>query len=560
MLHSLSIRDVVLIDRLDLECQPGLTVLTGETGAGKSILLDALGLALGQRADVGLIRAGCAQATVTAAFDVPANNPVSVVLAAGGLDIDPDHEGIVLRRQIGTDGRSRGFINDAPASARLMRDVADCLIEIDGQFEAQGLLDPRSHRDLFDRFANVEALRASVAEAHNLWQSARRALVDNQAQAERLREERARLTELSAEIESLAPETGEAERLASERELLMHQEQIVAALNEAMATLDGDGQANGLDQLRAARGRLDRVADKAGQGFKPALEALDRAMIETEEAVAGLAAFGSQLEAEPDRLGHVDDRLYALRSLARKHGVSADDLAELAERMRADLQTLDERDEVLGRLVQDAEQAFEAFAGACAKLTAARRGAAKRLTRKVMAELPALRLDRAVFGVALDPRPKSAWAADGAEDVRFTAATNPGAAAGPLHKVASGGELARFMLALKVVLAHASPVATLVFDEVDSGVGGATAAAVGARLSALSGDLQVLVVTHSPQVAARGDQHWKVMKRERGGSAITSVEVLDGAARLEEVARMLSGERVTAEARGAAARLLEPAA
>lgn len=561
MLNSLSIRDVVLIDRLDLDCRPGLSVLTGETGAGKSILLDALGLALGQRADAGLVRAGCTQAGVTAVFEVRAEHPAHLLLLEHGLEPDAGDSTIVMRRQVGADGRSRGFINDVPVNARLMRDVADRLIEIDGQFEAQGLLDPKSHRDLLDAYAEAGDERARVAETHRAWRTALVALQDRQAQIERLAEERDHLAASIAELEQLAPLPGESEQLAGEREMLMHQEQIIAAFNEALDAVEGnDASAGVLDRLRTAQARLDRVADKAGAGMQPALEALDRAMIETEEAIAGLQAFGSKLEAEPDRLEHVDDRLYALRSAARKFDVGAGDLPALAQRMQDELRAVQDRGAAIAQLDAQAEKAHKQFAAACRALSNRRSKAAQDLAAAVMRELPALRLDRAKFTVALTPRAEDAWAADGAEEVRFLAATNPGTQPGPLHKVASGGELSRFMLALKVVLAHAGTVQTLVFDEVDSGVGGATAAAVGERLALLAEDLQVLVVTHSPQVAARGNLHWRVLKRAAGATTTTTVEVLTGDERLEEVARMLSGAEITAEARGAAARLLELAA
>ena len=561
MLLSLSIRDVVLIDRLDLDCRAGLSVLTGETGAGKSILLDALGLALGQRADAGLVRTGSAQASVTAVFAVDPSHPVYGLLDNSGLDADPEDDTVVLRRQVSADGRSRGFVNDMPVNARLMRDIADCLIEIEGQFEAQGLLDPKSHRDLLDAFAQADPERAASAVAHKTWRDAVAALEDRQSRADQVEEQRAFFSDAIAELEALVPEAGESESLAAEREMLMHQEQIIAAFNEALEAVEGhDASAGVLDRLRSAQARLDRIADKAGPGLQPVLEALDRAMIETEEAVVGLQAYGSRLEAEPDRLEKVDDRLYALRSAARKHGVAADELGALAERFRAELSDIEHRDEAIAQLEANVSKARSAFETACSALTAKRTKAARALADAVMRELPALRLDRAQFSVALEPRDPDAWAADGAETVRFMAATNPGSAPGPIHKVASGGELSRFLLALKVVLAGTGGVRTLIFDEVDSGVGGATAAAVGDRLGRLASDLQVLVVTHSPQVAARGHQHWRVIKQEQGGTVTTTVKELDGEERLEEVARMLSGAQVTAEARGAAARLLETAA
>lgn len=565
MLLSLSIRDVVLIDRLDLDCRDGLTVLTGETGAGKSILLDALGLALGQRADSGLVRTGCAQATVSAAFAAGGNHPARTLLSDQGLGDEPEGDPIVLRRQVGRDGRSRAFINDSPVSARLLRDVADTLLEIEGQFEAQGLLDPHSHRDLLDDFAASQDLRGAVTQAHRAWRTAAAELDRQREGADTEAEERARLAQDIAEIEALGPEAGEAGRLAAERTLLMSTEHIVEGLNEALDMIEGDPATQGaapgvLDRLRAAQARLDRIADKAGHGLRPALEALERAMIETEEAVTALQAFGGRLEAEPDRLERVDDRLHALRAAARRHGIEPDDLPALAERMQTRMRGFEDRGGRLARLAAEAAAARASFDAACRALSARRRDASAALAQAVMAELPALKLERAVFTVALEPRAESAWGADGAEDVRFMAATNPGQPPGPLHKVASGGELARFMLALKVVLAHGGPVETLIFDEVDSGVGGATAAAVGDRLAALADRLQVLVVTHSPQVAARGDRHWRVLKRDADGTTTTTVETLDGADRLEEVARMLSGARITAEARGAAARLLETAA
>ncbi len=559
MLRSLSIRNVVLIERLELAFEPGLCVLTGETGAGKSILLDSLGLALGGRAEPGLVRAGQAQAVVAAAFEVGHNHPARAYLQEQGLDSDDD-DVIVLRRQLSSDGRSRGFVNDTPSSARTMRAVAAFLIEVQGQFESHGLLDANVHREMLDAFGEAAPAAAVVASAHAALRAAEKHRDEIAAQARDLGAQREFLVHAVEEFDGLAPEDGEVARLADERNALVHQEQIITSLSEAMAMLDGDGDgaAGVADNARAALGRLDRAVALSGDRLRSVVEALELAVVHAEEAVAEIRTAGSALEAEPDRLAAVDDRLHALQGLARKHGVEADALPALGVRLRAELDDIENMDARVAAAAHAVEEARQAFDAACGVLSAQRATAAEALAEQINAELPALRLADAAFRVDLVLRAPEDWSQHGAETVAFVARTNPGSAFGPLHKVASGGELARFLLALKVVLAGGQAVPSLIFDEVDSGVGGATAAAVGERLARLANDVQMLVVTHSPQVAARGAHHWLVAKSANDGETVTAVRRLDDGERREEIARMLSAAEITDEARAAAERLLEP--
>ncbi len=575
MLVGLSIRDVVLIDRLDIAFHPGLSVLTGETGAGKSILLDALGLALGARAEVGLLREGAAQASVTAAFEPAAGHPVWAILGGEGLARE---EPLLLRRVLAADGRSRAFVNDQPVSVGLLRRLGDSLVEIQGQLDQHGLLDPASHRAALDAFGGHAVLVAAVAAADRAWRAARAAEAAFSAELEETRREEEFLRHALAEFAGLDPKPGEEAALAEERTLLMHREQVIDALNASLALLGGEpegrgegrgeghgaGRGEGLEAtLGRARRQLERAAEKAGGRLDAALAALDRAGLELGEAVAALQAFGSAVDAEPGRLEAVDERLYALRDLARKHQVPPEALPGLRERFAARLAAIDEGSEARRRHEERTAAARADYVRAATALSAARADAAARLDRAVAAELPPLKLEAARFATRLAALEEADWGEHGLERVAFEVATNPGTAMGPIARIASGGELARFMLALKVVLSRVGAAPTLVFDEVDSGIGGATAAAVGERLQRLGRELQVLVVTHSPQVAARGVHHWRVSKDAggRGGAAaLTLVEELAAAARREEIARMLSGRRVTDAARAAADSLIAASA
>jgi DNA repair protein RecN (Recombination protein N) len=553
MLAGLTIRDVVLIERLSLNFSPGLTVLTGETGAGKSILLDALALALGERADSGLVRHGAAQAVVTAEFQLPADHPAAAMLADQDI---PQESRLVIRRAVGADGRSRGFVNDQPVSAGLLRRMAETLVEIHGQFETHGLFDPRTHRLVLDAYGGLAGDGAAVGAAWGRWAEAEAERARLIADVATAAAEENFLRDALAELDALDPKPGEEAALAESRQRLQHREKLLDALSTAERELAGDRGAE--LALSVARRALERVADRAAGAFDPIIAALDRAQVEIGEAQAAIEAHAAGFEAEPLDLTKVDDRLFDLRKAARRHGVAADDLPALRQNLADRLAGMENRDSLVAAATDNAARHRAAYVAASGTLSAARRAAAERLDAAVARELKPLKLDRARFATEIAALPEAEWGETGADHIAFAVSTNPGQPLGPLAKIASGGELARFMLALKVVLARASAVAVLVFDEVDSGIGGATADAVGERLARLAESHQVLVVTHSPQVAARGAQHWRVRKVVKGETVTTEVVALDKAGRREEIARMLSGAEITAEARAAAARLIDP--
>jgi DNA repair protein RecN (Recombination protein N) len=556
MLCHLSIRDVVLIERLDLTFQPGLGVLTGETGAGKSILLDALGLALGLRADVRLVRHGQDAATVTAEFALADGHPARALLAEHG--IDGTGEGLLLRRVLNADGRSRAFVNDQPVSVGLLKRLGDSLVEIVSQFESQRLLDVASHRGLLDAYGGHRELLAKVRNARQAWRAAAEAVAAARARLDSARRDEEYLRHALAEITGLDPKPGEESALAGQRQLLMHAEKLIEAGNHAIAELsDGRGVETA---LLAALRHLERVAERAEGRLDPAIEALGRAVADVTEAAVTLDKAVTSLDLDPKALEAAEERLFALRALSRKHKTDVDGLAARRDELAQQLAALDDGGAALARLERDETAARVAFVAAAEALTKARRAAARRLDKAVAAEIGPLRLGKATFTTRVEALPEADWGEEGCDRVAFEVATNPGTPPGPLHRIASGGELARFMLALKAVLAEADPVPTLVFDEVDSGIGGAVAAAVGDRLARLAKSAQVLVVTHSPQVAARGDRHWRVAKGEAKTGVVTTVEALDAAARREEIARMLAGAKVTDEARAAAVSLLEDGA
>jgi DNA repair protein RecN (Recombination protein N) len=572
MLIGLSIKDIVLIEALTLEVGPGLTALTGETGAGKSIVLDALGLALGQRADAGLVRRGAAQAVATASFALPPGHPAFAYLEARGLPGDPG-EDLVLRRQLSADGRSRAFVNDAATSVGALRDLGMMLVEVHGQHETVGLLDPRTHRDLLDAsLGDTDAIMAT-ADAWSAWRTAEAAAEALTARAGRADQEREEAALRLAELDRLDPRVGEEAVLAEERAVLGAAEKALADIASARDALGGDGAVSRLaGAVRGlARARERTTAAGAGgenpvvQRLGAAAEAVDRALVELTEAQAAVDAAANAFDIEPGRLDKAEERLFALRAQARKLNVQVDDLpalrARFGERLRA-AETLEADVETARRAARVAEAVYTE---AAARLTAARRSAGDALAAAVAAELTPLKLDKARFRVAVDTAERPG--PQGADRVSFEVATNPGAPFGPLDQIASGGELARFALALKVVLARRGPGAvrgfgpTLVFDEVDQGVGGAVADAVGMRLKQLAATGQALLVTHSPQVAARADAHWRVSKtalKHGGGGEVTatSIETLDPAARQEEIARMLAGAEITDAARAAARALM----
>jgi DNA repair protein RecN (Recombination protein N) len=552
MLVQLAIRDIVLIDRLDLGLGPGLNVLTGETGAGKSILLDALGLALGRRADAGLVRQGVAQGVVAATFEPEEGHPVQSLLDEQGLD-GSDH--LVLRRIVQADGKSRAFVNDQPVSVALLRRIGDLLIEINGQNDEQGLLDAATHRALLDVYGGLAREVEAVRRAHAARQAAAAAAAEARAELEKARAEEEYAAHVVAELGKLNPEPGEEARLAAERLTLQAGEKIAQGLADAVAALEEQGGVE--SRLRSALRTIERVAERAAGKLDAARDALDRALVEAGEAGAALDRAQRELDADPSRLERIEERLFALRAAGRKHHCTPDDLAALRDRYAARLAAVAAGDAALKKLDDAAAAAAASYAQAALKLSQGRAKAAARLDKAVATELAPLKLGQARFVTTLDRLADAEGGAEGIDRVVFTIATNPGTAPGPLAKIASGGELSRLMLALKVALAGQGEAGTLIFDEVDRGVGGATAAAVGERLARLAEAVQVLVVTHSPQVAALGAHHWRIAKSSPSRKeTVTRVEPLDRPGRIEEIARMLSGAEVTAAARAAAESLM----
>ncbi|MEE2980180.1 MAG: DNA repair protein RecN [Pseudomonadota bacterium] len=554
MLVSLSVRDIVLIDRLDLTFGDGLCALTGETGAGKSILLDALGLALGTRGDSGLLRRGVDQATVTAAFEPPSAHPVWRLLDDHGLG---DGERLMLRRVLGADGRARAFVNDQPVGVALMREIGDSLVEIQGQANKRGLLSAETHRVFLDGFGGLDGDADDVAKRHEKWRAAATALAEAETRLAESRRDEEYLRHVLAELDDLSPVAGEETNLADRRTVLMQGEKLGEALAAARGELtEGRGVD---DRIGTAQRLVLRTAERAPEVLDGVIEALDRALIETAEAMAALDAASRDLAPDPERLEATEQRLFALRAAARKHNTDVDSLAALRDDFAARIATLEGCSEALETLTKVANNARKAFARAACRLSKKRAKAARELDRQVIAELPHLKLDRVVFETGLEALDEDDWSAQGAERVSFAVATNPGDEPGAIGRIASGGELSRLMLALKVVLTRVGATPTLVFDEVDSGIGGAAAAAVGERLAGLGESFQVLVVTHSPQVAARADHHFRVVKKDRDQGALTRVEPLENDSRREEVARMLAGAEITDEARAAADSLMHGA-
>ena len=559
MLTALSIRDVVLIERLDLSFDTGLTVLTGETGAGKSILLDSLGLALGARSESGLVREGAEQAMVAAVFAPPLDHPVFDLLREQGIAAEDE---IVLRRVVARDGRSRAFANDQQVGAGMLRRVGGLLVEVQGQHDQMGLADPAMHVGVLDTFGVPPALRTETVALHRGWRAAARALAEAEEAIAAAERDRDWLSHAVDELSKLAPQEGEEAQLAEDRQRLQRNERRGEAIAAALAELaprDRRGGGGPAAALRASARALQRLVPGGSEGdpeATPALAAIERAEEALAEAETLLSRLSQSAESDPRLLEQAEERLFALRAQARKHGIPVIELPLLLARLQGRMDALLTGSAEIERLSLDATRQRHAFEAACRSLSAARHEAAERLDRAIAVELPPLRLDRARFVTEVTPLAQSAWGAQGADQVRFLIATNPGQAPGPLAKVASGGELSRLMLALKVVMTGSAPVPTLVFDEVDSGIGGATAAAVGERLARVARYVQVMLVTHSPQVAARGAAHLRVSKRSGDGRAETLVEALDGAARREEIARMLAGERVTDAARAAADELL----
>ncbi|MDB5369879.1 MAG: recN [Roseomonas sp.] len=555
MLVSLAIRDVVLIERLDLALGAGLTVLTGETGAGKSILLDSLGLALGQRAEAGMVRSGQSLASVVACFQLAPTHPALSLLSEQGIAAEDE---LVLRRVVQADGRSRAFVNDQPVGVGLLRRLGALLVEVQGQHDQVGLADPSTHAGLLDAFGALEPARTATSEAFRAWRGAERDLEaarDAIASAQRDEEW---LRHASEELDALSPQEGEEDALAQERGTMQQSERRAEAVASALSDLqprDRRGGAGPAAALRNAARALERLPPP-NEEAAPAITALGQAQDALAEAEGLLERLASGMAPDPRRLEHVEERLFALRAAARKHAVPVVELPALLRDLKARLAALDAGAERAGALEAAAAAARARYLEVAQSLSATRRATAGKLEEAVARELKPLKLDRARLHISIERRDERGWASDGLDRIMFLVSTNPGQKPGQLDKIASGGELSRLMLALKVVLARGSPVPTLVFDEVDSGIGGATAAAVGERLQRVAERLQVLVVTHSPQVAARGAQHLRVSKGIRADRAETRVDILAPATRREELARMLAGETVTEAARAAADSLL----
>ncbi len=551
MLTALSIRDVVLIEALDLEFGEGLGVLTGETGAGKSILLDALGLALGARADSGLVRSGAAQAVVVASFVPPAaDSAIANLFAQNGMELEPG-EPLLIRRLVKADGGSRAFVNDQPASAGFLRELAPHLVEIHGQHDDRGLLNPRGHRLLLDAFGRCDV--GPVAVAHRAWRAAEDALAVARAEQDSAERDREWLEHAVTQLSALAPEQGEEERLAERRASMQRGEKIATDLQGIADLLEGSDGA--LARLRQAARILERVSDDH-EALAEALAAIDRAITEGSEAQVQVDTAAEALAFDPAALEADEARLFELRAVARKHRVQPDELPALLAELSGRFDRLTSGGAGIARLEKAAAEAHAAYREAAQTLSAVRVMAAARLDAAVATELKPLKLDSARFRTVVEPLDENQWSAAGIDRVEFEVSTNPGAPFAPLMKIASGGELSRFILAMKVALAEEGGARTLIFDEIDRGVGGAVADAIGERLARLAQGSQLLVVTHSPQVAARGARHLLIAKRHDGIVTRTGVTPLSPEQRREEIARMLSGAEITPEARAQAERLL----
>ncbi|ALI54760.1 DNA repair protein RecN [Celeribacter marinus] len=549
MLRHLDIRDMLIIDRLELAFQPGLNVLTGETGAGKSILLDSLGFVLGWRGRADLVRAGAQQGEVTAVFELPRGHDAEEILAE--LDIEAEDGELILRRINAQDGRKTAWVNDRRVSGEMLRRLSNVLVELHGQHDDRGLLNPRGHRVLLDEFGNLGDHLTVTRGAWKTLSLAQKDLATARAKQAALKDEEEFLRHAVGELDTLDPQAGEEAVLDAERRRMQQAEKIAVDVAKAHQAMSYDG---GEGQLVDALKWLEGAAEKADGALDEAIDALARALNELGEAQGGVEDAIEGLRFNPHELEGVEERLFAIRGLARKHGIAADELGPFADGLRDKLAALDGGVEDIARLEADVAKAQSVYDAAAADLTAARSAAAARLDGQMGDELAPLKMERAVFTTDVT---QSDAGPDGRDIVAFTVATNPGAPAGPLNKIASGGELSRFLLALKVCLTRDQTGVTMIFDEIDRGVGGATADAVGRRLKALAGEGQVLVVTHSPQVAALGGHHWRVAKRVENEVTLSEVTPMIGDDRVMEVARMLSGDTITEAAREAAKSLLE---
>ena len=551
MLRSLHINNVVLIDNLDLDFKEGFGVLTGETGAGKSILLDSLGLVLGRRAETSLIRQGTDKLSVTATF-VNVNNPELTALLSEN-ELEPAQE-IMIRRTLNNSGVGKIFFNDQPISAKLLKEIGKYLVEIHGQFDNQGLLNPSNHRAILDDFGGLDGQVAICQQAYRNYKSAQKKRADFEADIAKAKQDEDNLVHWVKELEQIAPKTGEMDELQSRRQELMQSEKIIENLNYAYSALQSSDITSA---LRSALSGIDKANNLVNDKYSGIYEILDNALIQVSEAVDEIETVSSDISLNANEQENIDTRIFALKDLARKHGCDVDALPQILHSFKDKLNAITLGEDGLSDLRTDEQKKRLAYIEAANDLHQQRIAAAKKLDALVMAELPPLKMEKAKFITEIEQQDEMHWSENGADEVCFTVSTNPNSPQGALNKIASGGELARFMLALKVNLVQTSSVGTMIFDEVDAGIGGATARAVGERLSRLGQKVQVLVVTHAPQVASLGDYHLKVEKNTISDITTTKVYPLDDKARQEEIARMLSGEHITDEARAAALQLIK---
>lgn len=548
MLQSLSIRNVVLIDKLDLDFKSGLSVLTGETGAGKSILLDSLGLVLGNRAETSLIRQGEDKLSVTAQFSLQKQTPALRALL-DEYEIEADDE-LLIKRSLTRDGKGKIFINDQPAGAKLLKEIGKYLVEVHGQFDNQGLLNPANHLDVLDAYGAYKPLADRTAAAFAAYKKARAARQEAEKNIARAKEDEENLRHWVDELEKMNPRPDEEDELGKKRQEMMNAEKIIDSLNYAYGALTERADVQGA--IRSAQSAMDKANTLVDGRYQTIIDMLDQALIDISETVNELEEVSHNVSLNQNELENIEERLYALRGLARKHNVAVSDLPQTLADFRNRLSTIELGEEGIAALRKAEDTAKLDYVKAANELSSARQAAALQLDNKVMSELPPLKMEKARFVTVVEKTDESGWSEKGFNNVYFTVATNPNSPQGPLNKIASGGELARFMLALKVNLAQSSSVATMIFDEVDAGVGGATAQAVGERLARLARDVQVLVVTHSPQVAACGNNHFKVEKSTADNVTTTTVRELTKIEKSEEIARMLAGEVITDAARAAA--------
>lgn len=548
MLQSLSIRNVVLIDKLDLDFNRGLSVLTGETGAGKSILLDSLGLVLGNRAETSLIRFGEDKLSVTAVFDLPEKqNPLWDIFSENELDVDGE---LIIKRTLSRDGKGKIFINDQTVSLKLLKDISKYLVEVHGQFDNQGLLNPANHLSVLDAYGNYPSLLAEVKETYQTYKSTRQKRVQAEADIAKAKQDEENLRHWVKELESANTYEGEEAELSERRSELMNAEKIIENLSFAYNVLTESNDVQ--SALRHAQAAMDKAASHVEGKYDEIIATLDRALIETSEAITQIETASENIAMNTNELENIESRLFMLKALARKHQVLVEELPQVLQNFQNQLNTIELGEEGIENLRKAEQEARLAYLKAANELSAVRVQAAARLDKHVMQELPPLKMEKAKFVTQISKQEDNLWNENGFDAVAFTVATNPNSPQGPINKIASGGELARFMLALKVNLAQSSSVATMIFDEVDAGVGGATAQAVGERLARLAQGVQVMVVTHSPQVASRGNNHFKVEKSTIENITTTTVRELSETERCEEIARMLAGEIITDEARAAA--------